>query len=274
MKATCLCVSACFVSLACASIAQASYILLQDFEDVALGANLADANPGESFSMVVQGGQSPSATVELAPWAGGGKAAKVTNPGATLFMPVSIPQGTTATLFYQLYRTGLVNMSSGMSDVASIGDHNFGNFESQLNINALAEPQVFKVRDAGAFSTSTTNFDISSLYNIWHVIDNQADTTKFYVQKVGVDPAPVLIEINSKSAFTFRNGVANNNLVNFLFMTGTANATDAAHTTVYFDNIYLDPTGENLTNPIPEPASLWLLAAAALAGACVRRRRR
>ena len=259
-----------------AAPASAAFVLKENFEDVAIDANLGDANAGESFTLVIQSGQTPTATVVASPWDSVNRAARVSNPGATLAMPLgaeSIPQGSSGTLFYQFYRTGLVNMSSGLSDVAAIADHNFGNFESQLNINsATLNPQPIRVRSAGAFLAGGVNMEVSELYNVWHYIDNMADTSEVYVQKVGTDPAPVQLFNGATTAFTFRNGVASNDLVQFLFMAGTGSATDAAHTTIFFDNVYVDTTGKNIANPVPEPASLAILGigAAFLAG---RRRR-
>jgi hypothetical protein len=258
-----------------AAPASAAFVLLEDFQDVALGANLGAVNPGETFSLVIQSGQSPTATVVISPWDADNHAARVQGPGATLSMPFgseSILQGTTGTLFYQIYRTGLVNFSAGASDVASIADHNFGNYESQLNVNALNEPQALRMRHGGGFSATQRNFDINELYNVWHVINNTADTTEVYLQQVGVDPAPVQLFSGSTTAFGFRNGVANNDMVQFLLMTGTGSATDANHTTVFFDNIYVDKSGANLTNPIPEPGSLALLGLGTAMLACRRRR--
>jgi hypothetical protein len=258
-----------------AAPASAAFVLKENFEDVALNANLADANEGESFTLAVQSGQTPSATVVASPWDALSHAALIANPGASLQMPLggeSIAQGTIGTLFYQIYRTGLVNMSSGLSDVADITSHNFGNFESQLNINAMTSPQPIRVRGAGSFLPGGVDMQEAELYNVWHYIDNTADTSEVYVQQVGVDPAPVQLVNGDTTAFAFRNAAAPNDIVQFLFMTGAANTTDAGHTSVYLDNIYVDTTGKNIANPVPEPASLAVLGIGAAFLAARRRR--
>ena len=175
----------------------------EDFEDVALSADLGVENAGESFTLIREGTRTPTATVVASPWDASSQAALVNGPGATLFMPLgadSIAQGATGTLFYQMYRTGLVNMSSGLSDVASITTHNFGNFESQLNINSLTvDPQPIRVRSAGAFLAGGVDMAVSELYNVWHYIDNTADTSEVYVQKVGSGRDLATLSIDRKS---------------------------------------------------------------------------
>lgn len=251
--------------------AHASWIVLEDFEDVSIGANLGAANPGESFTLNGTG----LATVEWSAWDAANRAARLQNPQVQLFMPASVPQGSTATLFYQLYKpTGAVNISLGMSDDASITDPaQFFYFESQLVVNTTADPQPFRMRDGGAFRTSPTNFLPSTLYNVWHVINNTTDKSELYVQRDGIDPSPVKLAEGSIDSFAFRNGVASNNLVNFLVMTGNSGTGVAAHSTAWIDNIYLT-SGEDLTNPVPEP-STWLLLASAMtvAGYAWSRRR-
>lgn len=249
---------------------EASWILLEDFEDVTVGANLGAANPGENFTLNGTG----LATVEWSAWDAANRAARLVNPQVQLFMPASIPQGTTATLFYQLYKpTGAVNISLGMSDDVAITDPTqFYWFESQLVVHSSTDPQAFRMRDGGTFRTSPTNFLPNTLYNVWHVINNTTDKTEMYVQRDGIDPAPIKLAEGSFDSFTFRNGVASNNLVNFLVMTGNSGAGVAAHSTAWFDNVYLS-TGENLTNPVPEPTT-WAMLAVALAIAGFKLRRR
>lgn len=250
--------------------AHASWILLEDFEDVAVDANLGDSNPGESFTLNGTG----LATVQLSPWDAFNRAARLQNPQVQLFMPASIPQGTTGTLFYQIYKpTGLVNMSLGMSDDMAINDPGqFYWFESQLTVHSSTDPQAFRMRDGGAFRTSATNFLPETLYNVWHVINNTTDKSEMYVQRDGIDPSPIKLAEDTIDSFTFRNEVASNDLVHFLVMTGSSGAGFAAHSTAWFDNVYLS-TGENLTNPVPEPSTWMLLAATTVIAAWGFRRR-
>lgn len=258
--------------------AEGSWILLEDFEDVTVGANLGAVNPGENFYLNV-GDVASSATVQISPWDSLNRAARLDGTRVQLFMPALIAQGTTATLFYQLYRpNSAVNLSVGMSDdnyTAITSWSNFNYYESQLAINQVGSPQVFRVRDGSAFRTSTTGFEATTLYNVWQVINNSTDRSEIYVQRDGIDPAPIKIVEGSIDSFGFRNGTASNDLVTFLAMTSSGSGSVSTHTTAWLDNIYLS-TGENLTNPVPEPATgiLALLALVATVGWTRRAMRR
>jgi hypothetical protein len=80
------------------------------------------------------------------------------------------------------------------------------------------------------------------------VINNTTDTTEFYVSGAAGGNATTPFAQGS-----FRNGVASNPLITFKARTSNANP-------VFVDDIYFDPAGANLLNPIPEPGSAALLA--------------
>jgi hypothetical protein len=172
------------------------------------------------------------------------------------FKTVTIPNGTTATLFFRLRvdsdnnnsATPVLNWAAGMSDVAlTSGGGAFADYESQLNQNRDAgNPgfQELRVRDAGVFAQLET-LQSNVWYNIWMVIDNTADTTRVYMQGGQLGVQTLLDDPTGKTAFTFRNGVAANDLVRFLVRVAAAHAGN-----LYLDDIYLDQAGENLSNPL------------------------
>ena len=112
------------------------------------------------------------------------------------------------------------------------------------------------VRDAGTYRI-LDEFGANEWINVWTVMDNASDTLQVYAQSDTTFPAQTLLDDESgKTTFDFRNGTGDA-LSTFLLRTGTN------HGAPYLlDDIYVDPAGMNLVNPIPEPSSFVLLALA------------
>jgi hypothetical protein len=209
---------------------------------------------------------------------------EITSTSANVYKPLTTPLANpaTGTIYYQIKRAGLVNFSTGASDVAA--PTGFGDYESQLNVNSLTlDPQPFRMRDAAAFDATQEAFATGTAYHVWHVIDNTTDTTKLYIQSASAG-APVLQLNGTQSDFLFRNSgtaIQNTDLLNFLVKTGGAGTTDTAHIgPLFIDNIYYDATGANLAAPatlisgvVPEPGT-FALAGVGAVGLLARRRRK
>jgi hypothetical protein len=163
-----------------------------------------------------------------------------------------LANGSTGTLFFRLNAAAAVNFNIGASDVAPANFTNdFNNFESQIRLSGVNASEV-DIRNGAAFTTgtgsNTTTYTPDTWFNVWMVIHNDTDTTQFYVSgsSGGAASAPF-------AQGTFRNGVAGNPLITFYSRTSSA-------TPVFVDDIYFDPAGANLLNPIPEPSSVALIA--------------
>lgn len=266
---------------AAATSAHGAFVLMENFQDVAVGSDLAAANAGENFSSATTGKftafEDPTDPLNVLLRTTNATDAGITAPlqaqvgGASLV----IADGTTATLFYRIYRRGTTpNFNAGLSDVTGTGS---GDYESQLNVQDTAD-DFFQVRDGDNNSTTTSGFTITSRVfdpdtwlGVFQVIDNgdalnpQTDeSTRFYIQSA-TDASPVLLT-GGDNIFTFRNDTAGA-LTNFLVRS-------TGGTDFFVDDIYVDLSGENLVAPvtIPEPASLGLLAMAGM-GLIGRRRR-
>jgi len=197
---------------------------------------------------------------------------------------LTISQGSTATLFFRLAcNTSEIDLSVGMTDVANpISDvifNSFTQFESQLAIAFAPGFDKLGVRDVNGLKVLTTNVQPLEWYNVWMVIDNLADTTQIYLQG-GAFAASTLLDSGGQTSFAFRNGIAGNDLVTFFIATGRNTENLPPNPTenigpVYFDDLYIDTTGVNLANPVPEPGSivLGLLGASTLVITAFRRRR-
>ncbi|MGK0187462.1 MAG: hypothetical protein ACI9R3_003250, partial [Verrucomicrobiales bacterium] len=152
---------------------------------------------------------------------------------------IAIPDGDTATLFFRMRRSGEVNISAGSSDRATPGT-NFADFETQVNNQ---NDGSLKVRDGGAFR-DVDAFDEDVWYSIWMVIDNAADTYRVFLSG-GIHSEPTLIDTDGGlTEFSFRNGDASNELVNFFARTGGASPGNW-----FIDDIYVGG-GENLGDPV------------------------
>lgn len=186
---------------------------------------------------------------------------------ARTFPGGGLADGSTGTLFFRLNAPAAVNFNIGASDVAvATLTLDFNNFESQIRLgNSAANATEVDVRNGAAFTTgtgsNTTTYTPDTWFNVWLVINNNTDTTQFYVSGTAGG--------NASTPFaqsTFRNGVASNPLITFFSRTSSASP-------VFVDDIYFDPAGANLLNPIPEPAS-FSLTIFGLAGLFNRRQRK
>lgn len=199
-----------------------------------------------------------------------------------------IHNGTTATLFFRLrYGDQQMDFSVGMTDVANpISDvifNSFTQFESQLALSFTPGSDLLRIRDGATLRTLTDQVAKDTWYNLWLVIDNHADTTRIYIQG-GAFAEQTLLSVGDQEEFRFRNSggaTQDNDLVTFFIATGRNTSNQPPSPTehngpAFIDDIYLDASGVNLANPVPEPSTLALTAigSAALAiGKRLARRR-
>lgn len=253
----------------------AAFSLIENFDTYALG------------SLTGQGGWTANTqwTVASAPVGGSGNVASgigATGSGAAYraLNPAIDNANTATTLFFRLYRTGAVNISAGLSDDAVPAL--FGGYEVQLNAQNNGTPtDSFKIRDANAFEDlGAGTFAQSVWYNVWMVINTSTDTYEVWMNQGDYGTAgtpllhiqdPVIVPPDT-SGFTFRNGASANPLTTLIFAMG--GTTPALTSSLIVDDVYIDTTGQNLSNPVPEPSSAVLLGAAATLGLISRRRNR
>lgn len=167
----------------------------------------------------------------------------------------TIADGETGTLFFQIYADDLNDTYShfGLTDLATprLTDNGTGNtsvytdFEAQFTLDRGR----MRIKHGGASLYLTNIFPASQTrYNVWMVVDNATDTYEVYVQG-GVHTTPVKGDSNGLSTFNFRNGAAANDLQTVFSVTSP----DVVLTSKrYIDNIYVDPSSENLSDPVAE----------------------
>jgi hypothetical protein len=202
---------------------------------------------------------------------------------------LSIPNASTAATVYANFRMAAAttgnNFNFVVTDAAAPAD-TAGSSEVQFNFDAGQAPAggttTFRARSGGAFVFLSTGGTVATrvepvagaVYNLWFVIDNSTDKYRVYAQSDAVPalaaPTQLLATDGTGGDFTFRNGAAANDLVTVNFGNGATAAANA----VTFDDVYVDLSGQNLANPVPEPAALGLLGVGAASLIGRRRTRR
>ena len=151
-------------------------------------------------------------------------------------LPAPIPDGTTGTIFFRARAPEDVDFVLGSSDVAE--PDTWDHYEGYMRFAG----NNIDVRDGGGFAPAVEGYTADAWYNIWLVVNNDDKNTKLYYS-IGADAEGIL---GFEGAFRETAGNAEHgDLINFLVRTG--NPHDGL--TAYLDDIYVDVSGTNLTNP-------------------------
>jgi hypothetical protein len=271
------------VSSACAMPARAAFTTFDNFDTY---------TPG---SLSGQGGWVTSTTagaVTNVVDVGGDREIQVYGNSIPNYKPLgalTIPNASTAATVYYNFKMAAANTGNNfnfiVTDVTTPAD-TAGSSEVQLNYDAGQAPAggstTFRARSAGNFLFVSTGGTVATqvvpkantLYNVWFVVNNSTDKYNVYLQSDGdpllATPTKLLATDGTGGDFTFRNsggGAQPNDLITVNFGNGATGIANA----VNFDDVHVDLSGQNLTNPVPEPAAIGTLALGAL-GLLARRR--
>ncbi len=208
----------------------AGWSLIEDFE----GSGMV---VGQTFNGVNGWTTTGTATVVNDPAGGDQAGSWVTgNMRKSLSaLQLHLLNGNTGTLFFQVRTDTTTTMDKtwGLSDVAT--PTGTGDFEAQMGYNN----GNVNVRNAGG-NISGFQYPLGEWSNVWMVIHNDTDTVDVYMET----PLGQSGVVQIASGASFRNGVATNPLLTLWFMKFNG---DVA---MLFDNIYFDPTSQNLANPL------------------------
>ena len=154
-------------------------------------------------------------------------------------LPVQVANRDSATLHFRVLRDGITDIFAGASDLPAPTE--WDSFEAQFG-SQRRNPSDFRLRDGDQFKTLSDAFANRSWYCVWLVADNATDRYEIYIQG-GSYQEQTQLSASGKASFDFRNG-GQNPLQSFFVRTGSNNPGD-----YYVDDIYLDPSGENLSTP-------------------------
>ncbi len=151
---------------------------------------------------------------------------------------LQVLNGNTGTVFMQLYMEGadamLIDHAFSFSDTTGTGT---GDHEAMTGF----KDGNITVRNGGANYDAGYDYSMGAWFNVWLVADNQTDTTRVWVESPSGQTGQ--IEISAGQTCSFRNGVASNALIQLLFLEFDTGS-------LVIDNIYVDPSSQNLTNPL------------------------
>jgi hypothetical protein len=224
---------------------QAAFQLVEDFQEIPAGT--LNGQRGWTATLAQVKVDPANSSNQVASFAGAGAG------GAN--RPLTIPEGTTATLFFRVYSeadTTLVDWFAGMSDVTVTNLGVFPDFEAQIGYSGSQILDTLRVRDGStAANEAAGEFLPRTWYKIWAVIDNAADTYEVYIKGGGApDQTQVAATATGNTAFVFRNsgaGAVANDLIRFFVKSGT----DALPGPALLDDIYL-AAGKDLSDPVPQ----------------------
>ena len=241
------------------ALAQAAPVLVDDYESYALGANILNTND-------YVGGN--NGTEIIADADGGDQALLVdgdpgTGPNLAKFNAISVEDGSTGTLFFQMR----FDVTAEPNFVFSVGTGD-DFFPNTLAFKVRGNPATGLELQA-ADGTPISTIDPSVTYDVYAVINNDAgagDNLDLYLQSDADPDFAALTQVGAAQAFTkdFGGQPGTDTMNAFVF-------SSFAEPGATIDNVYYDDAGVNLTNPIPEPAAA--AAALGLAVPALRRRR-
>lgn len=271
MRYACLVLLGALATLVLGPAAQADFVCIDNFQSYAVD----DCVDGTNGWNVYDARYIPYYTAVVDPSNSFNQALKMHNPGAgdedneliayNNSSGLVMPQGTTpATLFFRFMSTGGDGHDELFGLTAKTDPHSWNDVCTRTA--TWGEDLLLWT---GTYNDIPFQVDCGTWYSFWQVIHNVENTGDCDTWDVYVQGGAYTTRTQLGSDYLFKAGdVVDNSLRTFLLISDWGDC--------YFDDIYVDTTGENLSDPtsaIPEPTTLALLA---LGGAIslIRRRRR
>ncbi|MDA7930345.1 PEP-CTERM sorting domain-containing protein [Akkermansiaceae bacterium] len=238
--------------IALTGVSEGSFVLVDNFEGYTAGSDLNGSGgwtANGDTKVLVDPDDAGNQALNSA------ETATVTTTNVHKAIPV-IDQTSVGTIFFRARAQNPADLVIGSSDVAAPA--NWPDFEGYMR---FAGGNI-DVRDGGGFSNVGT-YTAGEWYNVWLVLDHTTDTTTVHFNQGDAD-APAAA---GSGAFRTTGNTVHDDIINVFIRNN--DPTNSG----FVDDIYVDNTGANLTNPtaIPEPASSLLALLGLVFG--LRRRR-
>ena len=223
----------------------------------------------------------PYATVAVDPENAGNQVLRVTgstqNNGVYLNLAAAqiIERGETGTVFFRVLFASDAdhNVSVGFGNTAN----NYNSVQGNFRFRNAENWTVSHGTNPTAAASNPSAREVETWYNVWMVINPEGGVNKWeaYIQPDGGTQTQIVTGA-ANTLFTFKDGngvdAATDRLVIYFGTTSGVELGEASP--VYLDDFYIDPTGKNLANPIPEASSwAWLSMGGLTVGWLVSRRK-
>lgn len=164
--------------------------------------------------------------------------------------PLALPDSVSRMLFLRFRVESQLNMSFGLSDLAS--PTRFDHFDVELSVDS--QPMELRVNDGGMYR-ALGPVTPGHWYNCWVYVDNRANTTRVWLHDRGGDDANEgdRLTADSLDVFAFRNTIGGD-MKTFYVKTGGGNGVAGP---LLLDDVFLeDSEAPNLAHPAPGVAAL------------------
>lgn len=238
--------AACGLALSASAVASADFVLVDDFENYAVGDTVLNTNDyagGNSTAAVVADPEGADQALNVIRTAGVGE-------NLAKFNAIDVEDGSVGTVFFQMR----FDTNNDPNFVFSLGQgDNFFSSVLAFKVRGAPTPGELSLENASAAPIST--LDVGATYNVFAVVDNATgagDALELYLQSDDdADFANV-----TQIASTFTKGFGDQPGTDSIdVLTFSAFNEDGVSGPV-IDNIFYDDAGVNLANPVPEPAAI------------------
>jgi len=246
-------------------------MLVEDFENVSewgnngTSADLASVN-GPSGSTGKVGALSHSTVNVSASFLDLGSNELVDGSVGTIFFRVHVPSNPSNQTASHWFGFTDNDSPQAFGDMRGYGGHN-GN-GNPINY-------AFRNGSEGTTVVVESNSNYGQWYNVWLVVDNQAGTgSDSYDVYVNQGTAAASVSDRIATDYAFRNGGVSTALDTVTLFGANAGGSVESGREVFYDDLYVDISGANLANVIPEPSTMLMLCAGIATLGMLRRKRR